>query len=815
MSLNYGQGYSVYRSLRDKIRAKKRYGKIYGAPSGQTVVDYDTPVVDYGDSPPVRPQYDGFAGTMSSEVGGVFVKDDSGVQQLTMDQVEAGLTVGAQRATSGEYAIDQAKPYGVGLDIAKKTGSETLGIIGENLLSAMDTSPFGAISGLMAGKKARGPYGRDIAIPGGVLGLVAESNVKRQFEIAEKIKEGTPGFHQMRSGGGLISIVPQTIFGKQVGYGVVGSYDGTSQQAINQYASMYGYDPRSVNLMSRPEDEGFGAKLAGYNMSIAEIGGFTEDGLYTSPVIAEVQNVSDFGLGAVQNHMGLMAEIYGLDTALSLTSNLSGIPDEQKTAISQGLQSGVITSSPVIIDGENFGYETMTGGVVRTEKGDPVRGGGGVVTSGTGLVSKAAVDAARASRGGGGEGQRDAAEAYGRDREDDLDPFASGGKVPQSDRPTPQSAPVVAEAGFIEEEPEKANPAETVADDKAIDVPEGTFIINAPAVEYMGSADVKKMILEAMDEAKKQGIDIQQENTKIPKEDLVSLVVSKGEVIIPPQLAEIIGYDRLNKINNRGKQEVEKRISENGQASEAEMAMRSGGTAEQPEFDIFDMYAKDVLGVIEGEKDEPHVPTSNSGVTIGRGVDLSRFLPEEFARMGVDKKIIEKTRPFQARGMGVYGPRGKKAEKMKGELNLSFEEIEDLNNKVYEHKKANFNKDFPEFKEAGPKDKAMAFSAYYVAGKKGMKERYLTFLDTYKETGDMIKSMDKGFLKILKPGATEYNRAFNAINWYLTADDDDLMRASAGEQAKYTKGMIEAFRRKKELENAPAGSIPPPSRGEI
>jgi len=404
---------------------------------------------------------------------------------------------------------------------------------------------------------------------------------------------------------------------------------------------------------------------------------------------------------------------------------------------------------------------------------------------------------------------------------------AAIGGVQSDDDHLKQALSDAGPVGFIDKPPEMLDEATTVADDVPMEVPEGTFIINAAAVEFAGSEDIKAMLVAAMNEARKQGKVPQGDATDRDREDAVSLLVSRGEVVVPPMLAQIIGYDKLNKINNRGIKETERRVEENGQSPEAEavaqgpenpaegVAMNKGGTAEQEEFDIFDMYAKDVLGVVEGEKDDPHVPTPSSGVTIGRGVDLSRFLPEEFARMGVSDEIIQKTRPFQARGMGMYGPKGQKAEEVKSSLNLSFEEIQELNDKVYEYKKANFNKDFPEFKEAGPKDKAMAFSAYYVAGRKGMKERYVTFLDTYKDTGDIIKSMDKGFLKILKPGDTEYNRAFNAINWYLTADDGDLMRASAGEQAKYTKGMIEAFRRKEELQNAPAGSIPPPSRGKI
>lgn len=125
--------------------------------------------------------------------------------------------------------------------------------------------------------------------------------------------------------------------------------------------------------------------------------------------------------------------------------------------------------------------------------------------------------------------------------------------------------------GFVgKKRPENLPEGKTVADDVPLDVEEGTFIINAAAVEFAGSEDIKKMILQAIDEAKRQGVDISGDENKIDRENAVSLLVSEGEVVIPPLLAEIIGYDRLNKINNRGKAEVEERVEENGQSPEAE-----------------------------------------------------------------------------------------------------------------------------------------------------------------------------------------------------------------------------------------------------
>ena len=46
---------------------------------------------------------------------------------------------------------------------------------------------------------------------------------------------------------------------------------------------------------------------------------------------------------------------------------------------------------------------------------------------------------------------------------------------------------------------------------------------------------------------------------KIPSREELDIQISRGEVVVPPHVAKAIGYDRLEKINNRGKREVERR----------------------------------------------------------------------------------------------------------------------------------------------------------------------------------------------------------------------------------------------------------------
>ena len=135
--------------------------------------------------------------------------------------------------------------------------------------------------------------------------------------------------------------------------------------------------------------------------------------------------------------------------------------------------------------------------------------------------------------------------------------LARGGRVGLQ-----EGGEAMAPAGFVAGPPSEFTDRQKVADDQNMQVEEGTFVINAAAVEEAGSEDIKNMILKAYSVAREQGIF---EVDRPLYEKAVDVAVSKGEVIVPPQLARIIGYDRLRKINNRGKKETEERIEETGQ----------------------------------------------------------------------------------------------------------------------------------------------------------------------------------------------------------------------------------------------------------
>jgi hypothetical protein len=158
-----------------------------------------------------------------------------------------------------------------------------------------------------------------------------------------------------------------------------------------------------------------------------------------------------------------------------------------------------------------------------------------------------------------------------------IEKMAEGGVV-QGQAPQQQG---MGPSGFVGKDPEQVAESQTVADDVAMEVPEGTFVLNAAAVEFAGSADVKKMLVNAMGEAKRQGLDISTNDNTMSNDDAVSLLVSQGEVVIPPQLAKIIGYDKLNKINNRGVKETEQRLEEKQAQQQPDQQMACGGFAKK------------------------------------------------------------------------------------------------------------------------------------------------------------------------------------------------------------------------------------------
>ena len=127
---------------------------------------------------------------------------------------------------------------------------------------------------------------------------------------------------------------------------------------------------------------------------------------------------------------------------------------------------------------------------------------------------------------------------------------------------TPPAGVQASQTGFVDRPPSQVSEAGKVADDRPMKAPEGMYVINAAAVEFAGEQDIRKMIMDAQKEAVRRGLstgDFERHS------DLVDIAVSRGEVTVAPHLVDIIGEDRLEKINKRGLRKTEQRIAENGQ----------------------------------------------------------------------------------------------------------------------------------------------------------------------------------------------------------------------------------------------------------
>jgi len=170
---------------------------------------------------------------------------------------------------------------------------------------------------------------------------------------------------------------------------------------------------------------------------------------------------------------------------------------------------------------------------------------------------------------------------------------AEGGRIGKQEGGTTVKpvSQIVQGAGFIAPQ-QNATDEQTIADDIPMEAEEGDFIINAPAAEFAGRQDIVDMILEAINSLKEKGVDIQYGNPKIPVKNSVQLAVSRNEVYIPKVIAEEIGYDKLEKINNRGKREVERR------QQESQRQANRGGFVRKAEGDVVDK--SNIMGEDEG-----------------------------------------------------------------------------------------------------------------------------------------------------------------------------------------------------------------------
>jgi len=450
----------------------------------------------------------------------------------------------------------------------------------------------GAIAGsFIGGRTVKNALGQNSYRPNGALGLVSDVVHSIQYKDVANIRAAqsayADSFYDTAQGKFFTKNDFDTGFAMRIGNrGITrspgdGTYTGNMSGLSNEHiraleAVSKGFDPRGYNMSnptksrSRIEEAG-GSFISGNPME----GFYRADGTFYSPSY----NISS-AYGTAGNRDALAAK--------------NGITPDQADAALSAARSGTKTLAQAIQDIRNASQpsapspkkpaETSAESGTYTDTGKPAS------PVDYGALSPEDFTSYEQPESGADSGTYDGGSG-GYEDYSHPDGFKSGGRVGYA----PGGAVAQGASGFVDRPPEQVSEAESVADNQPDAVPEGTFIINNPAVEFAGSDDIRKMLMDAHKEAIRRGITVDNDGKGAK---LIDVALSRGEVKVAPHLAKIIGYDRLNKINNRGKPEVEERIEENGQAApagtmQAAMGMLISGQMKKP-----DLTQQDVQGFI-------------------------------------------------------------------------------------------------------------------------------------------------------------------------------------------------------------------------
>ena len=216
--------------------------------------------------------------------------------------------------------------------------------------------------------------------------------------------------------------------------------------------------------------------------------------------------------------------------------------------------------------------------------------------------------------------------------------------------------------GFIGGPPDQFTEQQTIADDIPKEVPEGTFVINAPAVEFAGKEDIKQMLIEAYEIVAQAdtdaGTDRTAQATKVPSKEQVEIMISRGEVVVPPEIAKVIGYDRLEKINNRGKREVARRQEEaekQQEQSPPRPAAEGGFISMQEGGNVEEEYGVNILEPMNPKtKEMIESLISKGNITRGSVEEVIDVLPDRdaLAMMIFAESYASEDSPDAMRGIG-------------------------------------------------------------------------------------------------------------------------------------------------------------------
>ena len=173
-------------------------------------------------------------------------------------------------------------------------------------------------------------------------------------------------------------------------------------------------------------------------------------------------------------------------------------------------------------------------------------------------------------------------------------------------------------------------------------------------------------------------------------------------------------------------------------------------------------------------------PFEKSGVTIGLGIDLGQFSPLEFKNMGLSKELYAAIQPYTLNGhlLDNRDGRATNAQQVRGlgatklpELNLTDEQVSELNFKVYKFKKDKFDKihgkDYKNFNN--PEDKVSAFAMDWG----GAFKNPVTFKRILNQKANTEDALIEGYINNpnISSVGLEASRAKRLLGWYKNYKD--------------------------------------------
>ena len=588
-------------------------------------------------------------------------KSDLSAIEKSIDNKLGGIANKVNKTVSEKYGLAFAKPT------TASTQKQGLAQVGAKLMGA--NPMLSAIAGGMFSldDSYKDPTGRTSARPGGALGLAYDLNMSNQYANFASMQAAIQGGEEDAAFEGDDYTQAGDIgFGARINGQVIsrgvgkrnydGVYDLSPEQLKNMEALQKGYSTRGFDVLN-PEN---GDKLAGSGKV-----GYDNAGRFHG-----INGISAYGREQDAINLGKeyglsLAEVQGLlSDVRGRTGMFSSVPEgktltemlEGKRAEKQAIEDKKVEDARKAATAARVAeLQRKAAERQKAERAKEIeetnrrraeedrKRFGTVTPDDPGDGGDSGMDASA----GGGDG------GYGSGPSDGSGGgwTAMGGRIGMQEGGNTAEAEVVQPAGFIQRDP-NATPQQEIADDIPLDAKKGDFVINAPAAKQAGKQDIEKMISTAITNLQEKGVDVRFGNPKMNIKDNINLLVSRNEVYIPKIVAEEIGYDRLDKMNNRGKREVARRQQK---AEQPQQGMNEGGFIKKKDGGRLDEFGVEINEQMNPKtKKEIKKLISRSNITRGSIENLINKIPERdaLAVMIFAESYASKDSPDAMRGIG-------------------------------------------------------------------------------------------------------------------------------------------------------------------